>query len=346
MFSKNLKYYRLKNAMTMKELAVSAGVTPMAISNYESGTRQPSMDIMKALANALNVRVSDFLTIRNEKLQFVHGEFRKNASLSKTEQEFVRESVEEYFNRFYTVLEILGGEVLPNAPNCHSIKLTQDSEIDAAAMRQHLGLAADGPIDDLITILENKGILVFVCYIDNNKFSGMNGFVNDRPYIVINGNMSAERNRSTIAHELAHLLFDWTDFEDEKEIEKIATSISGAFLLPQKDAIRELGLRRSKITSDMILVCKEYGVSMYLLVTRAKYAKIVTDRTATDFYIAAGQHGWRSNEPSRIDAEKPILFEQLVYRAVNEEYISIQRGAELLKQPYADVAANCRMDGV
>ena len=86
MFSKNLKYYRLKNAMTMKELAVSAGVTPMAISNYESGTRQPSMDIMKALANALNVRVSDFLTIRNEKLQFVHGEFRKNASLSKTEQ--------------------------------------------------------------------------------------------------------------------------------------------------------------------------------------------------------------------------------------------------------------------
>ena len=85
---------------------------------------------------------------------------------------------------------------------------------------------------------------------------------------------------------------------------------------------------------------------MYLLVTRAKHAKIVTDRTATDFYIAAGQHGWRSNEPSRIDAEKPILFEQLVYRAVNEEYISIQRGAELLKQPYADVAANCRMDGV
>lgn len=346
MFSKNLKYYRLKNAMTKKGLAVSAGVTPMAISNYESGARQPSMEILKALAAALHVRVSDFLAVRNEELQFSHGEFRKNASLSKAEQEFVRESVEEYFNRFYTVLEILGGEVLPDAPACHCIKLTRNAETDAVAMRKHLGLAADGPIDDLITILENKGILVFACHIDNNKFSGMNGFVNGRPYIVINGNMSAERNRSTIAHELAHLLFDWSEFEDDKEVESMATGISGAFLLPQKDAIRELGLRRTRITNDMIMVCREYGVSMYLLVTRAKYANIVTERTATEFYIAAGQHGWRTNEPSRIAEEKPILFEQLVYRAVNEAYISIQRGAELLKKPYAEVAANCQMGGV
>ena len=37
-----------------------------------------------------------------------------------------------------------------------------------------------------------------------------------------------------------------------------------------------------------------------------------------------------------------MLFEQLVYRAVNEEDISVQRGAELLKTSYEKVLAMCR----
>ncbi len=37
MFSKNLKYYRLKKGMSMKELAALDGVSSMTISYYESG---------------------------------------------------------------------------------------------------------------------------------------------------------------------------------------------------------------------------------------------------------------------------------------------------------------------
>lgn len=37
MFSKNLKYYRLKKNMSKKELASLVQVTPMAISYYENG---------------------------------------------------------------------------------------------------------------------------------------------------------------------------------------------------------------------------------------------------------------------------------------------------------------------
>lgn len=128
----------------------------------------------------------------------------------------MRESVEEYFSRFYTAVELLGGEVLPEAPECHVLSLVGNIEDDANAMRKHLGIAEDGPVNDLITTLENKGILVYVCDIEGNKFSGMNGFVNDRPYIIINGRMSPERNRSTIAHELAYLVFAWPEHMDEK----------------------------------------------------------------------------------------------------------------------------------
>ena len=344
MFSKNLRYYRLKNSMTKKELADKSDLTSMAITNYENGTRKPSMDILKKLAVALNVHVSDFLAVRNDKLVFAHGEFRKTSTLPVAKQDYVRESVEEYFSRFYTVVELLGGEVLPEAPDCHALDMTGDVEADARAMRRHLGIADEGPVNDLITILGNKGILIYVCDIESNKFSGMNGFVNDRPYIIVNGNMSPERNRSTIAHELAHLVFDWPDDMADKEVEDTATAIAGAFLFPMADAIRELGIRRNSVTNDMTLVCREYGISMFLLVKRAQIAKIISKDAAQHFYMIASSLGWRTNEPSRIAPEKPNLFEQLVFRAVSEGEISIQRGAELLKMPYNEGVSHCCFD--
>ena len=67
------------------------------------------MQTIKALAKALNVRVTDFLASREESLVFCHGEFRKNSKLTAKQQEFVREEVEEYFGRFYQTVYIHGG---------------------------------------------------------------------------------------------------------------------------------------------------------------------------------------------------------------------------------------------
>lgn len=341
MFSKNLKYYRLKNSMTKRELAKQLNITPMAISNYENGKRKPDMMLIKRMANVLGVRVSDFLAVRNENLIFCHGGFRKNSTLSVTQQEYVRESVEEYFSRFMTIVEILGGDVLPNAPTTNVLKLSYDSERDAQSLRNHLKLAIDGPVHNLIEVLENKGILIYACEVNNDKFSGMNGFVNGHPYIVINKNMSPERNRSTIVHELSHLMFKWPDDMEDNKIEELATSISGAFLFPKSDAVRELGLHRTSISKDMLLIAQEYGISMYLLVKRAELSGIISASLAKKFYISASSVGWRKNEPVRIGKEKPTLFEQLVYRAVNEKEISVQRGAELLKVPYDEIVSHC-----
>lgn len=346
MFSKNLKYFRLRKGFSKKDLAQKANISPMAITNYENGSRKPSMEILEVLADVLDVRVSDFLAVRNQNMRFSHGEFRKNSVLTQSKQELVRESVEEYFERFMTVVDILGGDVLPEPPVCHSLILTKDDEISASALREHLGFSKDGPIEDLIGKLENKGILIYECDIDNSRFSGMNGLVNDRPYIVINPRMNPERIRSTIVHELAHLMFIWPEDISEKECEEQATAISGAFLFPESDAIRELGIRRSRITQDMTLVAKEYGISMMLLVKRGEIVKIISPAVARNFYIAASQAGWRTAEPTRIMPEHSSLFKQLVYRAVNEQEISAQRGAELLKQPFSEVVNMCRLDEV
>ena len=101
MLSKNLKYYRLKNNLSKKELASKVNVSPMAITHYENGDRRPDMEMIKKLAQVLHVKISDFLAIRNNDLHFVHEQFRKNSSFTKRQQEFIKESVEEYFGRFF-----------------------------------------------------------------------------------------------------------------------------------------------------------------------------------------------------------------------------------------------------
>lgn len=340
MFNKNLKYFRLKKQLTKRKLAEEINVTPMAITNYESGKRTPTdMSIIKKIAEVLDVRILDLLKVRDDELVFRHGEFRKNTALTETNQEFLRESVEEYFSRFMSIVGILGGEVLPDAPKINALKLTGNSEIDAKALRLHLNLAPLGPIKNLLEVLENQGILVYVCDIDNDHFFGMNGTVNNRPYIIVKKKMTPERSRSTIVHELAHLMFRWPSDYSDKEIENIATSISGAFLFPKEDALRELGIKRTSIfTKDAYLVAIEYGISMYMLVKRARLLEIINSNIEKYFYVKASQRGWKKNEPSRIPVEQPKLFEQLVYRAINENVISIQKGAELLKVSYDEVA--------
>ena len=343
MFEKNLKYYRLKKNMSMKEVAEACGVSSMTISNYESGNRTPDMDMISKLANCLGVRITDFLESRNKNLVFEHNEFRKHSDLSKSEQEYVREAVEEYFSRFFDAVEFLGGDPLPNPPECHKIKFTGDYENDAKELRKHLEIPVEGPVDELIGLLENKGIIVLELDIEGKHFSGMNGTVNCYPYIVINKNMRAERKRTTIVHELSHIMFIW-DGTDEKECEKGSTAIAGAFLITKNDLLRELGQKRTAFTRDMEIVCEEYGISLYLLVKRAAQAGIITESLEKSFYIKANKIKYRDTEPQRVlREERPLLFKQLVLRAINEEGISIQRGAELLKESYSEVEEYCRL---
>lgn len=337
MLSKNIKYYRLRKSLTKNDLAKLIGVSSMAISNYENGKRKPDMETLKKLAQVLDVTVSDFLLVRNENLVFNHGCFRKTNKLPKSKQEYIKESIENYLSKFMNVIEILGGEVLPKPPQTNILELTEDIEENAASLRKHLELVKTGPISNLIALLENKGIIVYSLEIDNDSFSGINGFVNNRPYIIFNSKMKSERVRSTIAHELAHLMFDWPKDINDKEIEKIATAISGAFLFPESDVIRELGYKRTVVSKDMEFVAQEYGISMFLLVKRAQILGIISENVSNKFFVLASKMGWRKNEPTRIEDEKPNLFKQLVYRAINEEEISIQKGVELLNIPYHDL---------
>ena len=284
----------------------------------------------------MDVSLSELIAVQPKQHEYKFCEYRKNNGLNKKSRDYINESLMQHFDRFLLVADAIGVGALREAPGCHFYVSTGDSCSDAQALRSWLGYSEEGPVLNLVGLLENRGILVYLLDYRNDSFSGMNGFVDGRPYIVINSSMTAERQRSTLAHELAHLFFVERP-EYDASWEKYMTAVSGAFLFTDQDAIDELGIKRTSIGSDMVMVAKEYGISMQLLVKRARDLRIISQEIYTDFFINLSRRGGKKNEPSRIEPEKATLYEQLVLRAVSEAQISLSKGAELLQMPLVEL---------
>ena len=62
----------------------------------------------------------------------------------------------------------------------------------------------------------------------------------------MNKELSLERRRLTLAHELAHRLSDCQGMS-EKEAERAANLFAGAFLMPKEHLLREVGKRRQAL---------------------------------------------------------------------------------------------------
>lgn len=58
-FANNLKTIRLTRKLSRSKLAKRVGIHKSSIDRYEAGTRQPDIDTIKALAEALHCSVAD-----------------------------------------------------------------------------------------------------------------------------------------------------------------------------------------------------------------------------------------------------------------------------------------------
>lgn len=56
-----MKKYRIENGMTQRELAEKLAISQNAVSQYESGKRNPSVKRLSGIALALNCSVSDIV---------------------------------------------------------------------------------------------------------------------------------------------------------------------------------------------------------------------------------------------------------------------------------------------
>lgn len=62
-----IKQVRVERGMTQDDLAAATGITKTAISRYELGQRQPSVEQLNVIADALNIWVFDLINLSPDK---------------------------------------------------------------------------------------------------------------------------------------------------------------------------------------------------------------------------------------------------------------------------------------
>jgi Zn-dependent peptidase ImmA (M78 family) len=151
------------------------------------------------------------------------------------------------------------------------------------------------------------------------------------PVIVVNGEEPGERQRFTLAHELAHLLLSLRRDEGH---EALCHRFAGAFLVPADALFDALGRARRVLSMGELFSLKSlFGVSAQAIARRAKDLGIVSDAVYEALCRQFSARGWRRREPNPLPAERPERFQRLCFHAVSEGIVSESRGAELLGVP-------------
>jgi Zn-dependent peptidase ImmA (M78 family)/DNA-binding XRE family transcriptional regulator len=331
-FGERLIAARKMAGMSLDALSLKTGsiVSKQALSKYEKGRINPSSEVLLALAKALDVKVDYFF--RSAKVCIAGIEFRKRARLTKKEEDRIKYQTIDFIQKYLEIEEVLN--VRPAFENpVTDTRITGYADIERAAMeiREKWNLG-NGPIPHLIELLEDKGFKIFEVE-SGHRFDGLSGFVENMkiPVISILENADLVRKRFTIAHEMGHLLLDFSNAAQAAP-EKLCHAFAGALLLPQNMMMEELGRKRHKVTEWELKKLKGiYGMSMQAIMARAFHLHIIPENTYRLFNIYVNQHGWRESEPGTYEGkEKANRFKQIVLHAAAEQIISSSKASELL----------------
>ena len=323
MIGNRLKRAREALGLSLRELeaAIHGQVSAQAIGKYERDEMMPSSTILLALAKALGVSPEYLLSEREIELAAVEA------------------SVLDQVERYLELEELLpGAEQRWDAPagKAFDISRVEDAEQAADALRQHWKLGID-PIPSVAELLADKGVKVIALDLPENV-SGSKAFVQrpkrkDLPVIVVNQGHNGERQRFTLAHELAHLVLRFSGLSDLEQ-EKAADRFAGAFLMAKEMVLRLLGPHRTSISiGELAELKKIFKVSIASLVVRCAQVGIVTKAAYGRLWAQIKNLGWNSqasSEPGLLPSEVPQRMERLCLRAVAEGAISESRAAELL----------------
>ena len=324
---------REARGMSMAELASMVEVSRSAISLYEKSQATPQVKVLKSLANALNVPPHFFLTKKPETSQDTLF-YRSLRGVPKAD----RNKAERKYEWLKSITAYLRGFVRFPPPNLPSVDLPHklhsiDSDLveeAATQTRRHWGLG-DGPISDVMLLLENNGVFVSKSVFDTLKMDGYSALdrYSKTPYIIIAyDKSSAVRSRFDLAHELGHLILHQhlpsqtvRNPKNLRLIESQAYEFAAAFLLPEQTFAADVQM----VTLDALLSLKHrWGVSIGAMLRRIGDLGWITEYDNKRLWINLSRRGWRTKEPwdDVLEPERPRLLrkavELLIERNVKE----------------------------
>lgn len=329
--SQRIKNARVMRGCSLDELAQKMGnlVSKQALSKYERGIMKPSGKVIFQIASALDLKVDYFLrpmtTVENV-------EFRKKSSLPKMKEKQILEIVRDNTERYLELEHLLS----IGSDFCNPIQgiIVQDgSEIENVVRELRkswwVGMRE---LRNILELLEDKGIKVIEIE-QSDKFDGLSAMVNNGkiPVVVINKNLSIERKRLTVMHELGHLLITFSEQCSDQQIEKLCHKFANAMLLPKQSLIDEIGEKRRNVSiQELIAIKEQYGISISAILVRLFDLGIISESYYRSFYIRyITKNRSEENLGKYNGIESSSRFDMLLFRAVSEGIITMSRAAEL-----------------
>jgi Zn-dependent peptidase ImmA (M78 family)/transcriptional regulator with XRE-family HTH domain len=327
-----LKLARKLRDLRQNELATTIGVTPAAISQYESGT-SPRPDVIERLAMALKCLPSFFF---REPLARDNGGayFR---SLRRAPQH-ARDRAESFALLLAEIASMLDEDVeLPLTDLPARMTITPDAadtEIEDAAIRlRAVWSIPPGPIPHIVRLLETHGVVVAAVDDFHPDLDAFSLWAGRRPVTILcTGKGTPKRRRFDAAHELAHLVLHDAPKPGDKIQEQQAHRFASALLMPPEE-IEPWLPRRSNQIELLQQASETWGVSMQALLFRARTLGVLGESSYVRAMKRMSALGWRSAEPVEAGPEETPAVLVAAVAGLREAGGSLERVAERIGLP-------------
>jgi Zn-dependent peptidase ImmA (M78 family)/DNA-binding XRE family transcriptional regulator len=300
---------RRRRAMSKKGLADLIGVTPNTILRYESGEITPSPEVVEKLAHHLKFPIKFFDGAEMDEPRRDNASFRGMASKSGKIMDAALASgamaflLDDWIARDF------------DRPEPDVLDLQHENPHSAAMLLRQYWRLGTKPIENIIHLLETKGVRVFSLAENTKDVDAFSLWRDDIPYVFLNRFKSAERSRFDAAHELAHLCIHKHGGANSEyvggNLEKEANAFAGAFLMPESD-VRTVCNRPIYSVNDLAEYKKRWRVSVSAINYRLRELGMISEGKCTSNYVEMSRRGWLKAEPNAIAREQSSILQDVI----------------------------------
>ena len=299
-----LSLARTRRRLTKKGLAEALGVTPHTVLRYESGDICPSDQIVIELSRILDFPANFFSEDEIEVPSEMAVSFRSLAAMSAKE----RNAALAVGSFAYIFSDWVDARFDLPEPDLIDLSF-EGPETAARSLRQKWGLG-ELPIKNMLHVLEAKGVRVFSLAENTRNVDAFSSWREERPFVFLNMQKTAERSRFDAGHELGHLVLHRHGGPSGREAEDQANRFAAEFLMPSADVMAVIP-RISKL-NQIVQAKTRWGVSVQALTYRLHRLEITTEWQNRTFCIQLTKHGYRDAEPNGIKREQSIVWQKVL----------------------------------
>lgn len=297
---------RESRGWTQGDLAKAIQTIQGTISKYEAGLLHVTHAHLESISRSLRFDQSFFFL--DEQLFGLGGDFlyRKKANVSAKTLRRVQAEANIRNIQTRVILRHVDPPDYLDFPAIQPEEVSGRIERLARRVREALRVPR-GPIRNVTRTIENAGAIVFTVDFGTDSIDGTNirspGLP---PLLFLNKNVSGERHRFNLAHELGHAVMHFSTSLNDAEDE--ANHFAREFLMPFDEIRSDL---RNLDLSAAARLKQFWGVSMQAIITQARCLKQITESQYRRMFTQLSVNGFRKEEPFPLKFEQPELFDSL-----------------------------------